>query len=169
MKKGLTVREIATFAMLGVLMFVSKKLMEFIPNIHPLTLLTMVYALVYRWKGICPLLVYLVLDTFLFGGLMWSVPYWYIFPLVWLCTLLVGKYLSGLPLQIACTCICTLFGLGFGVLYAPWQAVMFHLNFEKMLVWIASGFSFDVVHAIGNFALSFLIFPLVTLLRKLQK
>jgi len=169
MKKGLSIREIAVFAMLGALMFGSKKLMEFVPNIHPLAMLTMVYTLAYRWKGIVPVLVYLVLDTVVAGGITWVVPYWYIFPLIWLCTLAIPKSWKGAPLQIACTVLCTLFGLLFGVLYAPWQAVMFGLNFEKTLAWIAAGFTFDILHAIGNFAGSFLILPLARLLKRIQK
>ena len=83
MTRGKT-REIAVFAMLGALMFGSKKIMEFVPNIHPLAMLTMVYTLAYRWKGLVPVLVYLVLDTVVAGGITWVVPYWYIFPLIWL-------------------------------------------------------------------------------------
>lgn len=169
MKQHLSVREIAVFAMLGALMFGSKKLMEFAPNIHPLTMLTIVYTLVYRKKAIFPLLVYLVLDTVVAGGITWIVPYYYIFSLVWLCTLAVPKNLSDLPLQLICTVICTFFGLTFGTLYAPWQALMYGLNFEKTLAWIVTGLPWDAVHAVGNFAASFLILPLAKLLQRINK
>lgn len=169
MKRRLSVREIAIFAMLGAIMLGSKKLMEFMPNIHPLTMLTIVYTLVYRKKAIFPLLVYLVLDTVVVGGITWILPYYYIFPLVWLCALAIPKRLSGMPLQICCTVICTLFGFAFGTLYAPWQAILYGLNFEKTLAWILTGLPWDAVHALGNFAASFLILPLAKLLQKIQK
>ena len=164
----LTVREITVFAMLGVLMFAEKKLMEWIPNVHPLALLTMVYALAYRKKGIIPVIVYLVLDTAVTGGITWMVPYYYIFPLCWLCTLVLPQNLPRKALQVWCTVICTLFGLFFGILYAPWQALLWGLSFEKTLAWIAAGFWWDVMHAVGNFAASFLILPLADLLQKLH-
>ena len=167
-RKGLTAREIAVFAMLGALMLAGKKLTEWIPNVHPVTMLTMVYTLAYRKKGILPVLVYLALDT-LFWGITWTVPYYYIFPLCWLCTLLLPTNLQKRTLQLWCTVICTLFGLLFGVLYAPWQALMLGLSFEKTLLWIAAGSSFDITHAIGNFAASFLILPLTEILRKIDQ
>ena len=77
----LTVREITVFAMLGAVMFAGKKLVEWIPNVHPATMLTMVYTLAYRKKGIIPVIVYLVLETVFTGGITWLVPYYYIFPL----------------------------------------------------------------------------------------
>lgn len=164
----LTVREITVFAMLGALMFAGKKLMEWVPNVHPLTLLTVVYTLAYRKKGIIPVLVYLVLDTAVTGGITWLVPYYYIFPLCWLCTLALPTNLPKWGAQICYTLVCTLFGLLFGTLYAPWQMLMYGLSFEKMLAWIAFGIPYDVIHAIGNFAASFLVFPLLNLLQKIN-
>lgn len=168
MKKRLTVREITVFAMLGALLFGSKMLLEAVPNIHPLTMLIMVYTLVYRKKAIFPLLVYLVLDTVKWGFAT-MIPYWYIFPLVWLCTLAIPKAVSGVRLQIVCTVICTLFGLLFGVLYAPWQAFLWKLDLPKTLTWIAAGFYFDLLHAAGNFAASFLTLPLVKLVNRINQ
>ncbi len=166
----LTVREIAVFAMLGAIMLASKTLLEAVPNIHPLTMLLMVYTAVYRKKAIFPLLVYLVLDTAKWG-IMTMVPYFYIFPLCYLCTLAVPRKMQTLPRQICYTVICTAFGLFFGVLYSPWAAVVYLKSFElqKILAWIAYGFPYDILHALGNFAASFLIIPLATLLRKIEK
>lgn len=165
----LTVREITVFAMLGAVMFAGKKLVEWIPNVHPATMLTMVYTLAYRKKGIIPVIVYLVLETVFTGGITWLVPYYYIFPLCWLCTLLLPRHLPKWGAQICYTLLCTLFGLLFGVLYAPWQAILYGLSFEKTLAWVASGFAFDVTHAVGNFAASFLIIPLLNLLQKINQ
>ena len=157
--KKLTIRDVAVFAMLGALMFAGKKIMEFLPNVHPVALLTMVYTVAYRRRGIFPVIVYLLLET-AFGGFLWTVPYYYIFPLCYVATLLVPAGLSRGKRQICYTVICTFFGIAFGCLYAPWQAVMWGLSFEKTLAWIAAGLYFDIIHAVGNFALSFAIIPL---------
>lgn len=156
--------------MLGALMLASKTLLESVPNIHPVTMLLIVYTAVYRRKAIFPLLVYLVLDT-LKWGMMTMVPYFYIFPLCWLVTLLVPPTLSNAKKQICYTAICTFFGLAFGALYAPWQALVFMKTTDpsKIFAWIAAGIPYDLVHAAGNFAASFLILPLSALLIKLEK
>ena len=65
--------------------------------------------------------------------------------------------------------VCALHGLAFGTLYAPAQALLFGLSFKQMLAWIAAGFSFDVIHAVGNLFAGFLILPLVKLIRRLDK
>lgn len=152
--------------MLGALMFAGKKIMEFLPNVHPLTVLTVVYTAVYRKKAIFPIIVYLLLETVVSGGFTWVVPYYYIFPLCYFVTLLVPENMSKGKKQICYTAICAFFGIAFGTLYAPWQAIMYGLSFKKTLMWIAAGFTFDIVHAIGNFALSFTILPLARGLKR---
>ena len=168
--KGLTTREVVIFAMLGALMFASKALLEAVPNIHPLTMLTILYTALYGLKAFFPLLVYLVIDTAKWG-IMSMGPYFYIFPLCILCTLLVPTTVSNKKRQIFYTVICTSFGLFFGVLYAPWQGLVHFKSFTdgRILAWIASGFYFDVLHAAGNAAASFLILPLEKLIKRIDK
>ena len=47
-KTALSTREIVVFAMLGTILFLSKLIMEWAPNIHICGTLIMVYTLVYR-------------------------------------------------------------------------------------------------------------------------
>ncbi|MBR2453730.1 MAG: hypothetical protein IKB35_01875, partial [Clostridia bacterium] len=71
------IREIAVFAMLGSLMFCSKLIMEALPNIHLLGMLTMTYTLVFRKKALIPIYVYVMLNGLYSGFNMWWVPYLY--------------------------------------------------------------------------------------------
>ena len=165
----LTTREIVTFAMLGALMFVGDLAFEAIPNVHPVTMLTVLYTVAFGKKGIVPFLVYIGLLAAFSGGL-WLVPYLYIFPLCYLCTLLVPKKFPTWARQVCYTVICTAFGLLFGTLYAPWHALVFmkSLELKSIIAWIASGFTYDVIHALGNFAASLIIIPLAKLLNKIK-
>jgi len=65
--------------------------------------------------------------------------------------------------------LCAVHGLIYGILYAPSQALLFGLDLEAMLAWIAAGFPFDVVHAVGNLVLGLLIYPLSEVIKKLEK
>ena len=49
------------FAMLGALMFASKKLMEALPNIHLIGLLVTVSTIVFRKKALFPIYIYVLL------------------------------------------------------------------------------------------------------------
>lgn len=165
----LSVREMALFSMLGTLMFCSKLIMEILPNIHLLGMLTMVYTLVFRKKALIPIYINVFL-TGLYGGFaMWWVPYLYIWTVLWGMTMLLPKQL---PTKWSCwvyPAVCALHGVAYGSLYAPAQALMFGLNFEQMLAWIVAGLPFDLVHGLGNLAAGLLILPLSALLRKLMK
>ena len=159
----------AVFAMLGALMFCSKIVMEFLPNVHLLGALTMVYTLVFRKKALIPIYVYVVLNGVFAGFNLWWVPYLYIWTILWGITMLLPKRM---PKKVACVVypiVCSIHGFAFGTLYAPAQALMFGLNFRQMLAWIVAGFPFDVIHGVSNFVAGLLIFPLSQLLFKLVK
>ena len=81
--KKLTVQEMAVFAMLGALMFASKKVMEFLPNIHLVGVMLTAITVVYRARALFPLYVYVLLDGLLTGFATWWLPYLYIWTVLW--------------------------------------------------------------------------------------
>ena len=170
-KKGepLTARELAVFSMLGALMCCSKIIMEALPNIHLLGMLTMTYTLVYRRKALIPLYVYIFLNGLAAGFSLWWIPYLYIWTILWAVTMLLPKKLSKKTAFLLYPTVCALHGLAFGTLYAPAQALLFGLNFQQMIAWIAAGLPWDALHAASNFVVGFLILPFTQLLAKLNQ
>jgi len=165
----LSIREMAIFAMLGALMYASKVIMEWAPNIHFLGMLTMTYTLVYRKKALYPIYTYVLLNGLFAGFATWWVPYLYIWTVLWGITMLLPRQM---PKKIAIPVymlVCGLHGLSFGVLYAPMQALFFGLSFKGTIAWILSGLPFDITHALGNLAAGTLILPLADLIRKIDK
>lgn len=165
----LKTRELAIFAMLGAVMYVSKIIMEWIPNVHLLGTLTMAYTLVYRKKALYPIYVYVFLNGALAGFNTWWIPYLYIWTILWAVTMLLPKKMPSKIAPFVYMIVCALHGFGFGILYAPAQAVLFGLNFEQTLAWIASGFPFDVIHGISNFFCGMLIVPIASVLKMLER
>ena len=162
------IREMVIFAMLGTLMFCSKIILEVLPNIHLLGMLTMVYTIVYRRKALIPIYIYVFMNGLFAGFNMWWVPYLYIWTVLWGAVMLLPKKI---PKKIACVvypALCALHGILFGILYAPAQAVMFGFTPQQTLAWIASGLPFDILHCGGNLAAGLLILPLSELLRRLD-
>lgn len=155
--------------MLGTVMFISKIVMELLPNIHLLGTLTVVYTLVYRKRALIPIYVYVLLNGVYSGFSLWWMPYVYIWTLLWGAVMLLPSNMPKRAAIVVYPTVSMLHGLLFGLLYAPAQSLMFGLDFEQTLAWIASGFVFDVIHAAGNFALGFLILPLANLLDRLSK
>ena len=158
------------FAILGSIMFCSKVLMEFLPNIHLLGMLTMTYTIVFRKKALIPIYVYVMMNGLYAGFNVWWVPYLYIWTILWAITMLIPQRLPKKIKYIVYPIICCLHGLAFGTLYAPAYALMFRMNLQSTIAWIISGFPWDVIHGIGNLLVGMLIVPLseifIRLLRK---
>ena len=96
MKSRITVREIALFGMFGALMFLTKYLMQAIPNIHLLAMFIAAFTVVYRWKALIPLYVYVLIDGVVGGFAMWWIPYLYIWLTLWAAVMLVSFLMPAL-------------------------------------------------------------------------
>ncbi len=164
------IREMVVFAMLGTLMFCSKLAFEAIPNVHPLALLTVTYTVVYRHKALIPIYIFVFLTGIYAGFALWWIPYLYLWTVLWALAMLIPRRLPPKACIIVYPLLCALFGLAYGTLYAPAQILMyFNGDFSKMWQWVAAGLPYDFLHMIGNFAAGTLVYPLVLLLRKLER
>lgn len=161
-----TVKETVIFGMLGALMYASKFLMEAFPNIHLLGVFVIAITVVYRKKALYPIYIYVFLNGLFAGFNMWWVPYLYIWTILWGATMLLPKNMPTKIKPIVYMILCALHGFLFGILYAPAQAIMFGLNFEGTLAWIAAGLPFDMIHGISNFFCGLLIMPIIAVLKK---
>ena len=162
-------REMAVFAMLGTVMFCSKIIMEALPNIHLLGMLTMTYTIAFRKKALIPIYIYIMLNGLYAGFSLWWMPYLYIWTILWAVTMLLPRNMPKKAKCVVYPLVCALHGILFGILYSPAQALMFGLNFEQMVAWIISGLPWDIIHGVGNFFAGLLIFPLSELLKRLMK
>ena len=161
--------DLIVFAILGVIMFISKYLTDLLPNIHFLGMFTMTFTISYRKKALIPIYVFVFLTGIFNGFAMWWIPYLYIWTILWGITMFLPKKMSKKVAIPVYAVVCALHGICYGILYAPVQAIMFGLNFKGMLMWIGAGLYFDILHGIGNFALGFLIVPLSEALQKFHK
>ncbi len=148
------------FSMYGAMMFISKYIMEGLPNIHPVTMFIMVFASVYGFKALIPVYIYVLLNGIFAGFNLWWIPYTYIWALQCLIVLLLPRSMSKTASMIAYPAIGAVLGLTYGTMYAPAQALIMGFNFKTTLQWIASGFYFDIIHAVGNVFMGLLVYPL---------
>ncbi len=156
------------FALFGAIMYCSKIVMEALPNIHLLGMFIMTFTIVYRKKALIPIYVYVLLEGLFAGFAVWWLPYLYIWTLLWGITMLLPRKMSKTALYIVYPVVCGIFGLAYGTLYAPVQALAYHMGFKAMLAWIVSGLPFDALPAAGNLALGLLVPTLSALLLKLE-
>ncbi len=166
--KKLTLKEMTCFSMLGAVLYVARQVMAPFPNIHPVGMFIVTFTIVYRFKALIPLYIFVLLEGILCGFNLWWIPYTYIWTVLWGITMLLPKNLpvrAAVPLYVT---VCALHGLAYGTLYAPFQALVYGYDFKKTILWISTGFPYDIIHALGNLAMGFLIVPMAKLLKILN-
>lgn len=165
----LTIKEMAVFAMLGAIMYASKIIMEFAPNVHLLGVFVVAFTVVYRKKALYPIYVYVLLNGFFSGFATWWLPYLYIWTVLWGAVMLLPRKMPKKVQPIVYMVVCALHGFLFGTLYAPAQALLYGLNFEGMIAWILAGLPWDCIHGVSNFFCGILIVPIVSVLRLAER
>ncbi len=159
----------AVFAMLGALMYASKMIMEVAPNVHLLGVFTIAFTVVYRKKALYPIYTYVLLNGIFCGFATWWIPYLYLWAVLWGATMLLPKRIPEKLRPLIYMLLCAAHGFLFGTLYAPAQALLYGLSFQKMVAWIISGLPWDFVHGVSNFFCGILIVPIIKILTFLEK
>lgn len=161
-RTALPLRELVLFGILGGMTFAAKLIMAGLPNIEPVSLMVMLFAVVFGKKAVFPIYVYIFMEFAVYGIQLWSICYLYIWLVLavaaWLCRSMTSAWLWA--------ALSGLYGLLFGALCAPvdWFIGGFHYALAK---WV-NGIPFDLLHCAGNFVLALTLFsPLRRLLTQL--
>ena len=166
----LKTREIAIFAMLGAIMFVSKLVMEGLPNMHLLGTFVVAFTLTYRTKALFPIYAYVFANGLWEGfNLFGWLPESYIWFILWGVTMLLPQNMPRRIAPIVYMLLPALHTLLFDVFYIPAYVLFAGIPWDRIGLTLISGLSFNIIPAIGNFVLGILILPIATLLRKLDK
>ena len=150
-------------------MYATKLIMEAAPNIHLTGVLIVAITVVYRKKALYPIYIFVCMIGLLNGFSSWWLPYTYIWTVLWAVVMLLPKKLPKKLEPVIYMSVCALHGFGYGILYAPAQALMFGLSLDGMVAWIISGLPFDLIHGISNFICGLLIMPIITTLRMAER
>lgn len=161
-KGKLTLGQIALFGILGALTFAAKVAMSLLPNIEPVSLLVMLYAVIFGRKCVFPIYLYVTMEILFYGIQLWNINYLY----VWAILALVAWLLRNQQSPVVWALVSGIFGLLFGALCAP--VYLFTGGPGFALSWWVSGIPFDVMHCAGNFVMALVLFvPLRRLLSRL--
>ena len=157
-KNALPLGEVVLFGILGALTFALKFAMAGLPNIEPVSLLMMVFGVVFGLKALYPCYVYVAMEILTFGIGTWNINYLYIWAIIVVAAWLMRK--TEQPLAWAL--LSGVFGLFFGAFCSPVDVVIGGWSYA-LSKWI-SGIPFDLLHGAGNFVLALIMYKL---LRKL--
>lgn len=163
-EKKLLLWEIALFGVLGGLMFALQVAMSGLPNIEPVSLLVMVFAVVFGKKCLYSVYVYVILEILLYGIGLWNICYLYIWAILAAAAIFLRKNENPLLWAV----LSGAFGLLFGAFCAPVDIFIGGFGYAAGK-WV-SGIPFDLLHCAGNFVMALVLFtPLRKLLDKLYR
>ena len=158
----LSIYDLVIQALLGAILLAVQVALAPLPNIELVSLLCLVYTLVYGKKALLSIYTFVLLEGLVYGFGLWWVMYLYVWAILWGVAMLLRRHRSVL---LWCL-VLGFYGLSFGALCAiPY---LFAGGAGAALAWWISGIPFDIAHCLGN-AVSVLVLykPLYYLMEKL--
>lgn len=158
------VKKITRIALLSAILYVSKVALEMLPNVELVSVLIMVYTLVFGAETLWIITVFNLFELIQWGFGSWWISYLYVWPLLCVVVLLLKKPLKEefLVWSVIAGCFGLLFGSLFAIAYLP-------VDPSYALAYWISGLMWDVWHGVWNFILMMVLGkPLYRLLSKLK-
>ena len=100
------------FGVLGALTFAAKYVMSFLPNIEPVSLCVMLFAVVFGKKWVYPVYLYVAMEILFYGISLWNINYFYI----WAVLAVAAYFLRKMRHPLGWALLSGVFGLLFGAL-----------------------------------------------------
>ncbi len=151
-------------AMLAALTFAMKVVMAPLPNIEPVSLMVMLIMVIFGWRGLSAVYVYVAMEFLYYGFGIWNVYYLY----VWLILAVLAWLLRKMESPLGWGLLSGVFGLVFGALCAL-SDIFINGPAYALVKWV-DGIPFDIAHCAGNFVIALLLFkPLRELMQRLYK
>ena len=162
-KNGLSLGETVLFGILGALTFALQVVMAPLPNIEPVSLLVMLFAVTFGWKSLYCVYTFVAMEVLFYGIGLWNINYLYIWTILAVAAILLRKMEPVLGWAL----LSAVFGLAFGALCGIVDVFIGGVAYAAAK-WV-SGIPFDLLHCGGNFAIALVMWtPLRTLLDKLK-
>ncbi len=161
---SLKVIDIVIIGMMSALLLAVQVTLSFLPNIELVSLLIILYTLIYGRKTLYIIYVFIALEGIIYGIGLWWFNYLYVWTVLYIITLLLKKVHSSMLWSI----ISGLYGLSFGALCSiPYFITG---GFTSGLAYWVAGIPFDITHGVANFTVAMVLFhPLYYVLDKVYK
>ncbi len=160
----MSVKKMTRIALLSAILYVSKVALDAFPNVEFISLLVILYTLVFGKESFLIVTVFNMFELIQWGFGTWWVSYLYVWPLLCLLTLLLKKWVK--DEFVIWSIVSGGFGLLFGSLFA---LVYLVIDPSYALAYWISGLPWDVWHGAWNFVLMLVLGkPLYFVLNKMK-
>lgn len=158
-------RRITRIALSGAILFVSQVIAASLPNIELVSLLTILFTIVFGADAYLIVTVFSVMEVLFYGFGTWVIMYFYTWPILVLITRLCRGLIEKSDLMVPI--ISGIFGLLFGTFCS-----LFYVPVDPSFAvtyWIA-GLPWDLLHGVANIVIALVLYkPLLKVLRRIEK
>ena len=161
-QKKLSIGDIALMGVMVAVIEVCKAAMAFLPNIELTSFWIIMFTLLFEWRILFVIPVFILVEGAMYGFGLWWVMYLYAWPLLALVVYLCRSFVSAI------------FGFLFGFLCAfPYVAIGaadsgLRGGLYAGFTWWVAGIPFDIAHGAGNFVLMAVLYrPVHQAMRRL--
>lgn len=158
-------RDIALIGILSATITAAKLVLSFLPNIELVTLLFMVYTVVFGVKRTLLMsFVFSTIEILIYGFSTWFIVYYIIWPIL----ILVTAYIQKKSLsEYKAAVLAGVFGLSFGFFFAVLESFFYGIMYG-IAYWV-KGIPFDIVHGVSNFLVVLVLYkPAVNFLQRIS-
>jgi len=148
----LSVRQICLMSLMGALMFASQLAMSGLANIHIIAPLIIVCCVFFSWRALYAIFVFVMLEVLVWGLGLWVISHMYLWPLLAVIAILMRRCDQPVVWAVVAGIHGLLFGAGCAIPY------LFIGGWEMAFSYWLSGIPFDLVHCLGNFVLTLILY-----------
>lgn len=157
-------KDIALIGMMSAIMITAQVALGFLPNIELVSLLVILYTLLFGWRALYIIYVFVAAEGLIYGFGLWFINYLYVWTILFALVLLFRKLNSPFLWAV----ISGLFGLSFGALCS----IPYFITggpASGFAYWV-QGIPFDILHGAGNFIAALILYhPLYSLLTYIKR
>lgn len=163
----MNLRDIPLIGMLSAVLLTVQVALLFLPNIELISLLIIIYTLIFKKKTIYIITTFVLVQGLLYGFSLWWVNYLY----VWFILSIITRLFKRETSSISWALISGFYGLLFGALcsipyfFIGLSSGTVENGFHAAFAYWINGIPFDLVHGISNFFIALFLFkPIYKLL-----
>ncbi|MFW6036065.1 MAG: hypothetical protein ACOCRZ_07405 [Halothermotrichaceae bacterium] len=157
------VKDVALIGILSATLTAGKLALSYLPNIEIVTLLLIVYTVIFGLKrSIMASVIFSTTEVLIYGFSTWLLGYYIIWSLLIIITAFIQKTVKS---EYGYAALAAIFGLFYGLFFAVVES-FFYGTAYGISYWIR-GIPFDIIHCASNFILVILLYkPLYNVLTK---
>lgn len=159
----LTIKDIVLIGLMVATLEAGKIVLSFLPNIEIVSLLIALYTIIFGRNILYAVFVFVIVECLVWGFGLWSIMYFYIWPLL----ALISYFFRNQKSVWFWSVLLAIYGLIFGALCSI--VYLFAGGISEAVSWWIAGIPYDIIHCAGNFIVTLVLYkPLSKVLLKLK-